>query len=218
MASMGGRTVLWGSLLLLLLLLLLLVPLLLLLLLLVGERECLSALEAEPLRLRGWVRVGAGLCLSESSEDGPMDSLSGDFWCVLRDESLEGRAKDCSKGLGSRSNVDRLGRGGGSRSWCWVVGEGDCSSWCGCCCGMAVIVVRVSSDDSERTADRFSPLEIMTASDVISFHSPLFFDSLALLHKHALPAFSVLSLPRRPIPDRPSPGMCPWSGSVCAYV
>lgn len=29
------------------------------------------------------------------------------------EESLEGRAKDCSKGLGSRSKLLRLGRGGG---------------------------------------------------------------------------------------------------------
>ena len=35
------------------------------------------------------------------------ESVEGEFW-VRMEESLEGRAKDCSKGLGSRSKVLRL--------------------------------------------------------------------------------------------------------------
>lgn len=89
MASMGGRTVLRGS-------------------VLSGEWD---DLWLEPEEGREW---GGWLCLSVSVEDGPMESLElGDFWAVRRDESFDGRAKDCSKGLGSRSKVDRLGRGGG---------------------------------------------------------------------------------------------------------
>lgn len=40
-------------------------------------------------------------------------TADGEFCWVRTDESLEGRAKDCSKGLGSRSKLLRLGRGGG---------------------------------------------------------------------------------------------------------
>lgn len=90
----------------------------------VGEREEVSL---EPELGREWLLLLSGLCLSESSEAGPTDSLRGDFWCVLSEESLEGRAKDCSKGLGSRSKVLRLGRGGGGRSLCCDVGEGESS-------------------------------------------------------------------------------------------
>lgn len=37
----------------------------------------------------------------------------GEFCCVRTEESFEGRAKDCSKGFGSRSKVVRFGTGGG---------------------------------------------------------------------------------------------------------
>ena len=71
-----------------------------------------------------------------------MDSRRGDFWCVLSEESLEGRAKDCSKGLGSRSKVERLGRGGGrwGRSSWREVGDGE-SVEEGCEAGTAMAVM-----------------------------------------------------------------------------
>jgi hypothetical protein len=87
MASMGGRTVLRGS---------------------------AAASEGE------WEDLGWELELGRERggwsvpvEEGPMLSRRGDFWWVRTAESLDGRAKDCSKGLGSRSNVERFGRGGG---------------------------------------------------------------------------------------------------------
>jgi hypothetical protein len=39
---------------------------------------------------------------------GPKEEDEGDFWRVRRAESLEGRANDCSNGLGSRSKFDLL--------------------------------------------------------------------------------------------------------------
>ena len=138
MASMGGRTGLRAR-------------------ALAGERE---DRWLEPEEGREWE-----LCLSESVEEGPMDSLRGDFWCVLRDESLEGRAKDCSKGLGSRSKVDRFGRGGGrwgfSCVWCLssVLGEATAVvflSWAMLVCSL-VLVTTMTNERQQQNAHRFSP-------------------------------------------------------------
>ena len=122
MASMGGRTVFRGS------------------LLDGGEREDLSlepVLGRERLALPlVLVLVLAGLLplteaglASEAAEEGAALSLSGLFWRVRTLESFVGRAKDCSKGLGSRSKVERFGRGGGRCWWRPLLssegGEGD---------------------------------------------------------------------------------------------
>ena len=54
-----------------------------------------------------------------SMDEGPEESCLGEFWRVRMEESLVGREKDCSNGLGSRSRLLRRGLGGGRPSfWC----------------------------------------------------------------------------------------------------
>ena len=65
-----------------------------------GVVVVVEVLSAEPGRDLGWASLASAL-------------ETGEFCWVRTDESLEGRAKDCSKGLGSRSKLLRLGRGGG---------------------------------------------------------------------------------------------------------
>ena len=91
MAARGGRPVLWWP---------------------WGELERRS-LVASPDDGLDWAS------LEPSLEAGPRESRVGDFcWWVRTDESLECRAKDCSKGLGSRSKLLRRGRWGGRWSFC----------------------------------------------------------------------------------------------------
>lgn len=64
-----------------------------------------------------WEEEGrAASSLAEVELEEAAEERVGDFWRVLTDESLEGRAKDCSKGLGSRSKVVRRGLGRAERA------------------------------------------------------------------------------------------------------
>ena len=113
---------------------------------------------------------------------------------VRREESFEGgRAKDCSKGLGSRSKLLRLGFGGGRcwwAAWCsrWAGGgEGSCLfgmtlslvwGWCGLLARAGEVMTSVSLEEAvrERMTTRAelrevtnSPLILMTNADVVMY-------------------------------------------------
>ena len=63
-----------------------------------------------------WEEEGRASSLAEVELEEAAEERVGDFCSVLTDESLDGRAKDCSKGLGSRSNVVRRGLGSDGRA------------------------------------------------------------------------------------------------------
>ena len=87
---------------------------------------------------RSWALDGGRESSWDEWEGAEREDESGLFCWVRREESLVGRAKDCSNGLGSRSKLLRLGFGGG-RVWeadCWPccgsrAGGGDESFLCG---------------------------------------------------------------------------------------